>query len=244
MSYREKNKNFLLSSSPCREPRLARRAFGSGQRDNIGCILIFGKWRTEKICAISLSGLLFPPPLRPGPARSRRHAQRSLSMSLRSLLREAPDPARPSGVPRRRKAGARWRVASHARREIGEAAAAGDDGVELAELLVAPVIAALGDELARHVELLPRLVSEPGGRGGVGQSGRRRARRDEAVQRREGLAPREREPRAFERAIAEIRAASAPARRSPATSSRSRAAPSQSPMARRKAARASRPRGT
>ena len=48
-----------------------------------------------------------------------------------------------------------------------------------------------------------RLVPEPRGRGGVGQSGRRRARIDEAVQRREGFAPRERQPRALERAIAE-----------------------------------------
>ena len=67
-------KKIKIFSSPLRlaaKPRLARRTFGSGQRDNIGCILIFGKWRTEKICAISLSGLLFPPPLRPGPARSR-----------------------------------------------------------------------------------------------------------------------------------------------------------------------------
>ena len=65
---------------------------------------------------------------------------------------------------------------SHARREIGEAAAAGDDVVELAEFLVAPVIAALGDELARRVDLFPRLLPERGRRGGGGQSGRRRAR--------------------------------------------------------------------
>ncbi len=94
-------------------------------------------------------------------------------------------------------------LGSHARRKIGEAAAAGDDGVELAEFLVAPVIAALGHELARRIELHARLLSKPGRRGAVGQSRRRRARLDEAVQRREGFAVRERKSRALERAIAE-----------------------------------------
>ena len=54
-----------------------------------------------------------------------------------------------------------------------------------------------------------------GRRGGVGRSGRRRARLDEAVQRREGLDLRQGEPRALEREGRTDKAASAPARRSP-----------------------------
>jgi hypothetical protein len=71
----------------------------------------------------------------------------------------------------------------HARRQIGEAATAGYDDVELAELLVAPVIAAVGDELAGRIELHARLVAEPGRRGGVGWGGR--AGLDEAGERRD-----------------------------------------------------------
>ena len=59
----------------------------------------------------------------------------------------------------------------HARRQIGEAAAAGDDVVELGEFFVAPVVAAFGDELARGVEFLARLLLEARRRGGVGQTG-------------------------------------------------------------------------
>ena len=98
-----------------------------------------------------------------------------------------------------------WFNTSDARRQIGEAAAAGDDGVELGEFLVAAVVATFGDELARHVELLPRFLTERGRSGRVGGSGRRRVWLDEACERREGFAPREREPRAFERAIAKIK---------------------------------------
>jgi hypothetical protein len=71
--------------------------------------------------------------------------------------------------------------------QIGEAAAAGDDVVELAKLLVAPVIAALGEEPAGRIELHARLVAEPGRRGGVGRGGRGRAGLDEAGERRERL---------------------------------------------------------
>jgi hypothetical protein len=46
----------------------------------------------------------------------------------------------------------------HARRQIGEAAPAGDDIVELAKFFVAPVVAAFGYELACCVELLARLL--------------------------------------------------------------------------------------
>jgi hypothetical protein len=80
-------------------------------------------------------------------------------------------------------------------RQIGEAPAAGDDGVELGQLLVATMVAAFGDELARDLELLPRFLSERGRRGGVGQNGSWWARLDEAG---------ERKPRAFKRAIAPI----------------------------------------
>jgi hypothetical protein len=79
-------------------------------------------------------------------------------------------------------------------REVGEAAAAGDDGVELGQLLVATMVAAFGDELARDVELLPRLFVERGRRGGVGQNGSWWARLDEAVERREGYRQVERTP--------------------------------------------------
>jgi hypothetical protein len=94
---------------------------------------------------------------------------------------------------------------SDARRQIGEAAAAGDDGVKLGELLIAAVVAAFGDELAPNVELLQRLSLEPGRRGRVGQSGRRRARFDEAVQRRGRFDSRKRKPRPFERDVAQIK---------------------------------------
>ncbi len=66
------------------------------------------------------------------------------------------------------------------------------------------MIAAFGYELARRVELFVRLLQEPRGLGPVGQSGRRRARLGERVQRREGFALRQSEPRAFEREVAEI----------------------------------------
>ena len=53
------------------------------------------------------------------------------------------------------------------------------------------------------------------GRGGGGRSGRRRARLDEAVERREGFAARERKARALQCANRKDEAASVPARRSP-----------------------------
>ena len=94
----------------------------------------------------------------------------------------------------------------HARRQVGEAATPGDDVVELAELLVAPMVAALGDELARDVELpcAPRSLSAAAaaasgttGGGGLGStrplSGANASR------------SRQREPRALERDVAEIK---------------------------------------
>jgi len=41
----------------------------------------------------------------------------------------------------------RARRLSHARRQVGEAAAAGDDRIELGEFFVAAVVAAVGDEI-------------------------------------------------------------------------------------------------
>ena len=73
---------------------------------------------------------------------------------------------------------------SDARREIGEAAAATR---KLAFLVAAGVIAALGNELARPVELFARF-REPRVLGRVWQSRRRGARLDQAVERREGFA--------------------------------------------------------
>ena len=74
-----------------------------------------------------------------------------------------------------------------------------------AELLVAPMVATLGDELAHDVELPARLVLERRCCGGVGRNGRRRVRLDEAVERRERLHSREREWRALERGVAEVK---------------------------------------
>ena len=83
-------------------------------------------------------------------------------------------------------------------------AAAGDDLVELGELLVAAMVTAFGDELARDVELLPRLFPKRRLSVGIRQDRRRWARLDETGERSERLAPRQRQPRAFERAIALI----------------------------------------
>ena len=60
---------------------------------------------------------------------------------------------------------------SDARRQIGEAAAPREDLVEFGQLRVAAVVAACRDELARCVELLPRLLTERGRRVGVGKAG-------------------------------------------------------------------------
>ena len=78
------------------------------------------------------------------------------------------------------------------------------DSVEFGKLLVPTMISAIRDELPRCVELFPRFRQAGARLGGVGQGGRRRAWSDEAVQRREGFAARQREPRSLERAIAEI----------------------------------------
>ena len=103
----------------------------------------------------------------------------------------------------------------HPRRQVGEAATAGDDVVELGELLVAPMVAAIGDERARDVELLARVVAGPAavaasgdaGRGGLGSTrpfnGAKASRRPNAS-------------RARPSAMSQRKAASAPARRSPA----------------------------
>src|SRR5208337_2737901 len=125
-----------------------------------------------------------------------------MSWARRLLWAQAPpaDLARAQGGSAMRGSAA----ASDARREIGEAALAACDRVELGKLLVAPMISAIRDQLARRVELLARLLQEPRGLGRIGQSGRRRARVNDAVQRREGFAPRQRKPRALERAIAEM----------------------------------------
>jgi hypothetical protein len=66
------------------------------------------------------------------------------------------------------------------------------------------VVAAFGDELARDVELLPRFLLKRRRSVWIRQDRRWWARLDEAVERREGLAPGERQPRALERAIASI----------------------------------------
>ena len=85
----------------------------------------------------------------------------------------------------------RWR-ASDARRQGGEASVAGGDVVKLNKLPIAAMIPALRDQLSRRVELLARLLEEPLGPGRVGQSGHRRARCDESVERSEGLKTRQR----------------------------------------------------
>ena len=52
---------------------------------------------------------------------------------------------------------------SDPRWQVGETAAVGDDRVELGQLLVATMVAAFGDELARDVELFARFFLEPRG---------------------------------------------------------------------------------
>jgi len=62
-----------IFSSPLRliaKPRLARRAFGSDNRHNVGRLLIFTRCEAKNRI---VSGFLFRPPLRLHPARSRRH---------------------------------------------------------------------------------------------------------------------------------------------------------------------------
>ena len=133
-------------------------------------------------------------------------------------------------------------IPSDARRQIGEAARASDDGVELGEFLVAPVVAAFGDELARHVELLPRLLPERGRRGGVGRerAAAGSARRGRSAARKPRAAPSA--SRARSSAMSQRKSRIGPGSAISSASSRSRAAPAQSPIARRKAARARRPR--
>jgi hypothetical protein len=67
------------------------------------------------------------------------------------------------------------------------------------------MVAAFGDELAGHVEFPARFLPERRRSGDGGQDRRRRARLDEAVERREGFSPRQRQPRAFERAVGEVK---------------------------------------
>ena len=85
-----------IFSSPLRpvaKPRLARCAFDSDYQHNVGRILILTRDKSKN-CVVSLSGFHLRPPLRPGPARSRRMAQnntnavRALSMSFRSRHRD------------------------------------------------------------------------------------------------------------------------------------------------------------
>jgi hypothetical protein len=52
-------------------------------------------------------------------------------------------------------------IFSDAGRQVGEAVPPGNDGVKLGQLLVAAVVAAFGDELARRAELFARLLAEP-----------------------------------------------------------------------------------
>jgi len=65
---------FLLPLRLVAKPRLARRAFGSDYRHNVGRLLILTRGESKNRI-VSLSGFLFRPPLRLHPARSRRHAQ-------------------------------------------------------------------------------------------------------------------------------------------------------------------------
>ena len=136
----------------------------------------------------------------------------------------------------------RWQHrASDAGRQVGEAAAASDHGVKLGELLVAAVVAAFGDELARDVEPLPRLLAsaavalggQPGG-GGLGStrplSGAKASSRASAS-------------RAASSAQSHQYSRINPGSAISFASLRSRFVPSQSPTARRNAARARKPRG-
>src|SRR5258708_3747710 len=95
--------------------------------------------------------------------------------------------------------------ASHPRRQVGEAAAAVAHGFELGKLLVAPVVAAALDQLARRREVHPRRLRELRALLGAGRLRLRRTIVDEPVERRKRGDAREREPRAFERHIAEIK---------------------------------------
>jgi hypothetical protein len=90
-----------------------------------------------------------------------------------------------------------WQLSRNFPPHPGTSPGAKSDVVELGKLLVAAVIAAIRDELARRIEFFARLREEARRLWRVGQSGRRRARVDEEVQRREGLAPRQSEARAW-----------------------------------------------
>jgi hypothetical protein len=94
-------------------------------------------------------------------------------------------------------------VPHHPRRQIGEAAAAVAHGFELGKLLVAPVIAAAHDQLARRSEVRPRLRRKLRALHGTRRLRLRRTVVDEPVERRERRDARESEPRAFERHVAE-----------------------------------------
>ncbi len=151
-------------------------------------------------------------PKRTFPLAQRSMVTRRSATKGRVLQRRAQD----LGPDRRRPWRPRpWR-ASDARTQIGEAAAAGDDGVEFGELLVAAVIAAFGDEHARRVELFARFLYEPitsaaSGRVGVGGGAPQRRGRSAARRLRA-------EPARAARGLGRNRkdkAASAPARRFP-----------------------------
>jgi hypothetical protein len=92
---------------------------------------------------------------------------------------------------------------SHPRRQVGEAALAGEHGFEFGKFLIAPVIAAALDQLARRGEVHPCLLRELRALLGAGLHGRRRTVVDEPIERRERRDAGESEPRAFERHVAE-----------------------------------------
>ena len=89
-------------------------------------------------------------------------------------------------------------------RQVREPPLAPEHRVQFGDFLVALVVAAFGDEFARDGELRAGFLLEPRGLGGVGARGSGGAGFEEAVQRREGFAAREREPRAFQRDVAEV----------------------------------------
>ncbi len=57
------NRIFPLALRPAAKPRLARHAFGSDYRHNVGHFLIFTRGESKN-CVVSLSRFLFRPPLR------------------------------------------------------------------------------------------------------------------------------------------------------------------------------------
>ena len=103
------------------------------------------------------------------------------------------------GRPAARRSG---REPSHPRSQAGEGAVAAQHGLQLSELLVAPVVAAGLDVIGRRGELLRRLVVQGLALCLARPLRLRRAVIDEPIERRERLAVREREPRTLERHVA------------------------------------------